>query len=104
MFNLNEFSDEWLNNLHCILWFIREANIWDLHRVFYEASRRGLIRIDSWKWFGGKPRSPEIDAALALLELANVIVRDREIVKVVKPPLFNCKIIDGLEDTIKLIQ
>lgn len=100
---MSKFSDEWLNNLHCILWLMREVNIWNAHKVLYEASKKGLIKINSWEWFGGKPRSSEVDAAIALLEFANVIVRENDVVKVVRPPLIDCKLISGFEETIKSI-
>lgn len=87
---MSKFSEDWLKRLHCALWVMGEADVWTVHRILYEASVKGLFETDEWMWLGRSPRSAEVDAALALLELSEIIRREEDVIKVYKPPVENC--------------
>jgi len=98
---LNVFDDSWLGFLHCLIWRLGEVDEWLLHRIVYELSERKVIEVNNWTWFGKWPRSAEVDAAVALLEMVNAVEGDSNVIKAVKPPVKACELDDQVEAIIE---
>lgn len=95
------FDNNWLKLIHCLLWRLGEIDVWVFHRIMYELSREGLIEINDWTWYGECPRSSEVDAALALFEIINVIEYVDGRVKTRKEPLTQCVFSEKMEEIIE---
>jgi len=67
------FDEKWFKQLYCLLARLGEVDMWVFHRIVYDLSRSGLIEVNNWTWYGDSPRSAEVDAALALLEMIGVV-------------------------------
>ena len=88
------FDNSWLKLLHCLLWRLGEVDVWVFHKLIYEMNKEGLVEINNWLWYGDWPRSAEVDAALALFEMINVIDRSNGVIKVKRKPVLKCEELD----------
>jgi hypothetical protein len=97
---LSVFNNSWLKLVHCILWRLKEVDTWVLHRIIYELNREGLIETNNWLWYGDWPRSAEVDAALALFELLNVVERSDGVIRIRRKPVIECRLDKRVEEVI----
>ncbi len=100
---LGVFDNSWLKFLHCLLWRLGEIDTWAFHRVVYELSKEGILEINNWIWYGDSPRSAEVDAALALFEIINIVEKTNGHLKVRREPVVKCVFDDRVEKVLEKV-
>ncbi len=69
-------SDEWLHWIEEIIAVHGEISLWELQRLVRELEEKGASPYrHTWGNLAGKPWSPEIDAAVAILSLMGRVRR-----------------------------
>lgn len=96
-------DSEWLRFLHCLVWSIGRVDEWVLHRIVYELSRENIVEINNWVWFGDSPRSAEVDASIALLEMLGLLAGEDGVVKAVKEPVGECVLDNRVRNVVEKV-
>ena len=74
-------SGEWLRWIEELIAVYREISLWELQRLVHELEEKGASPYrHTWGWVAGKPWSPEIDAAVAMLSLMGRVRRRGDVI------------------------
>ncbi len=98
---MKAFDDKWLGFLHCLLWRLKEIDTWRFHKIIYRLYEENLVKTNTWTWFGKWPRSPEVDATIALLEIMDVVEDRNDTLIVRRKPSIECRFDEKIEEIIK---